>query len=429
MRLYPPHKIAPIVILHIMKDMQEVKRILILTADAGFGHRSAANAIGAAIAEKYGDACAVEIVNPLNDKSVPTVLRDTQTDYDTIVKNAPKLYSLGYDISDATVPIAMIDFTLILTLFDALDDLLKKIRPHAIVTTYPLYQGPLKVACQLRQSRIPLLTVVTDLVSIHGIWFHEAADLCLVPTTAAQTLALEHGLAPEKVRLCGIPVHPRIIAETRSPAAIRAALGWRNDLITVLVVGSKRVGKLREILHLLNHSALPIQTIIVTGGDDKLYEELQKTEWHMITRLYNFVDNLPTMMHAADIIMCKAGGLIVSESLACGLPLLLVDVLPGQETGNAEYVIENEAGEWVQTPVGALETLYHWLNYGGAQMRKRAENARKIGHPRAAYDIADEAWFAANNPALRHSQNWLERSRLIAWLNRHNGPWKRNAAS
>ncbi len=416
-------------ILHIMVAMQNIKRILILTADAGFGHRSAANAIAAAITEKYGEACTVEIVNPLDDKHVPTFLRDTQTDYDTIVKNAPKLYSLGYDISDATVPIAMIDFALILMLFDALDELLRKIRPDVVITTYPLYQGPLKVACQIRQYRIPLITVVTDLVSIHGIWFHEAADLCLVPTTTAQSLALEHGLAPEKVRLSGIPVHPRIIAETRTPAEVRAALGWRNDLITVLAVGSKRVGNLREILHILNHSALPIQTIIVTGGDDKLYEELQKTEWHMVTRLYNFVDNLPTMMHAANIIMCKAGGLIVSESLACGLPLLLVDVLPGQETGNAEYVIENEAGEWVKSPVSLLETLYHWLNYGGAQMTKRADNARQIGHPRAAYDIAAEAWFAANNPTQRHSQTWLERSRLITWLNRHNGPWKEKSST
>lgn len=407
-----------------MMDMQDTKRILILTADAGFGHRSAANAIAAALTEKYGGACAVEIVNPLDDKRVPVFLRDSQTDYDTLIKNAPKLYSLGYDISDATVPIAMIDFALTLMLFDTLNDLLKRTRPHAIVTTYPLYQGPVKVTCQIRQYHIPLLTVVTDLISIHGLWFHEAADLCLVPTTEAQSLALDHGLAPEKVRLSGIPVHPRIVAEKRPPDEIRAELGWRNDLITVLAVGSKRVGNLRDILHILNHSALPIQTIAVTGGDAELYAELQTVDWHMPTRLYNFVDNLPTMMHAADIIMCKAGGLIVSESLACGRPLLLIDALPGQETGNAEYVIENEAGEWVKSPIKALETLYHWLNYGGAQMTKRANNARQVGHPRAAYDIASEAWLAATLPAKPDPRSLLERSRLIGWLSRHNGPWK-----
>jgi UDP-N-acetylglucosamine:LPS N-acetylglucosamine transferase len=79
--------------------------------------------------------------------------------------------------------------------------------------------------------------------------------------------------------------------------------------------------------------------IVVAGGDDDQYMRYQQSEWHVPTRIYNFVDNMPQFMHAADGIICKAGGLIVTESLACGLPLLLVDVLPGQEEGNADLVV------------------------------------------------------------------------------------------
>ena len=68
-----------------------MKRILVLAGDAGLGHRSAANAITAALKEQYGGRCTVEIVNPLGDERVPGVLRDAQEDYDRIVKEMPDL--------------------------------------------------------------------------------------------------------------------------------------------------------------------------------------------------------------------------------------------------------------------------------------------------------------------------------------------------
>ena len=83
---------------------------------------------------------------------------------------------------------------------------------------------------------------------------------------------------------------------------------------------------------------MPFQIAIITGGDDKLYKALQPIEWQHPTKIYDFVENMPAMMRAADLIACKAGGLIVTESLASGLPLLLIHALPGQEIGNADYV-------------------------------------------------------------------------------------------
>jgi 1,2-diacylglycerol 3-beta-galactosyltransferase len=138
-----------------------------------------------------------------------------------------------------------------------------------------------------------------------------------------------------------------------------------------------------------------LQLAIVTGGDEVLYNELDAVEWHIETRLFGFVKNMPALMHAADCVISKAGGLIVSESLACGLPMLLVDVLPGQETGNADYVIDNGAGEYGKDPVTALETLYHWLDQDGRLLAEYAHNARQLGRPHAAHDIADLIWEIA----------------------------------
>ena len=409
--------------------MTDGKRVLILTADAGFGHRSAANAIAAALRELHGHDCVVEIVNPLEDDRVPAFLRHSQADYDRIVRDMPDLYEFGYEASDAAVPSMMVESALTVMLFEAMDDLVRRHQPDAIVTTYPLYQSPLSAVYTIRRRHIPLLTVVTDLATVHRLWFHETADLCLVPTQKVRDLALAHGLSASNVRIIGIPVHPDLARENRDPTVIRAELGWQSDLTTVLAVGSKRVGHLIEVLAVLNHSGLPLQLAIVAGGDDELYHQLESTEWHAVTHLYNFVRNMPTLMHAADCIICKAGGLIVTEALACGLPLLVIDVLPGQEAGNANYVIEGGAGELAQTPMAALEIIYHWLDRDQALLTERAQSARRLGRPRAAYKVAEQVWAAAERgPCDRAGHHITVRSKLIELLGRFGIPVERQAS-
>jgi len=331
------------------------KRILVLTADAGFGHRSAANAVAAALREAHGSDCLVEIVNPLEDRRVPAFVRRSQADYDRIVRETPKLYKLGYEASDTVVPSLVVESALTVMLFEVMGDLIRRYEPQVIVTTYPLYHAPLAAVFALRGFRIPLITTVTDLGTVHRLWFHDAADLCLVATKEVRDLAIGYGTVESKVRIVGIPVDPSFAHRDRSPDEIRADLGWKIGLTTLLVVGSKRVGNLQDVLRVLNHSGLPIQLAVVAGGDDDFYECLKEIDWHTVTHLYNFVENMPTLMGAADAIVCKAGGLIVTESLASGLPMLLIDVLPGQEMGNARYVIEGGAGELVDNARDALE--------------------------------------------------------------------------
>ena len=223
----------------------------------------------------------------------------------------------------------------------------------------------------------------------------------------------------EQIEVIGIPVHPGLSQETRDKAAIRAELGWEPNLATILIVGSKRSSLYVEVAHVLNHSGLPVQLIVATGGDEERYEELQKTEWHRPAHVYNFVKNMPTMMRAADAIVCKAGGLTVTESLACGLPLMLTDVIPGQETGNAEYVVNGGAGEMIEAPLQALETVCHWLLNDGALLKERSANATKLGRPRAAYDIVERAWaLAQRGPIEKEAEQILLLPRLIEMFQR-----------
>jgi 1,2-diacylglycerol 3-beta-galactosyltransferase len=401
------------------------KRILILTADAGFGHRSAANAITAALEELYQESCQIDVVNPYDDRRVPFFLRDTQNDYDTMVREMPDLYRFGYDASDATVPHAIMESALTVLLYEVMSDLLQSYHPDAILTTYPVYQAPLVSIFAVRRSYTPLITVVTDLVSVHRIWFNKNVDTCLVPTQYARDLALAYGLAESKVQITGIPVHPDIVRKKHTKAEIRRQLGWDPDMLTILAVGSRRVERLTDTLRVLNHFGQPIQFIVVAGKDEELYRQAQAIDWHVPHFIYDYVTNIPDLMHASDAIICKAGGLILTESLACGLPIMLVDILPGQEIGNAEYVVNGGAADLAETPTDALEVLYHWIMDGASLLNERARNSARLGRPSAAYRVAEFAWKAAERgPLNRRGKRIAGRPGLVELLTRNKVPLK-----
>jgi 1,2-diacylglycerol 3-beta-galactosyltransferase len=403
------------------------KKVLILTNDTGFGHRSTAKAIASALQEKHGAACTVEIVNPTEHKDASPILRNSQTDYDRMIRDWPDFYRFSYEAMSGPLPNAIVEGAFTVMLYLAVLDILKTHQPDVIVNTYETYHAPLGAVFTITRQRAPLITVVTDLATLHRSWFNDVTDLCLVPTSIAYDLALQYGLASDKVKVTGLPINPAFANNTRDRAAIRTELGWQIDLVTVLAVGSTRVRNLPETFHVLNHSGLPLQFVLVCGGDNQLFEQFSHTEWHKPTHIYNLVDNMPLLMQAADCTVGKAGGLYVTEALACGLPILLIDLIQGQETGNAEFVVNGGAGELAHNPIEALECLFHWLDKDCQLLAERARNALHLGHPRAAYEAADLIWEAASSGTPRKPRPATNIRSLTDMLNRFNIPWVEQA--
>jgi len=132
-------------------------------------------------------------------------------------------------------------------------------------------------------------------------------------------------------------------------------------------------------------------------------------------------------LKACDALICKAGGLIVSEALASGVPMMLINVIPGQETGNAAYVIENGAGQHAADPIQALEITAHWLMNDGKLLKEQAARARSIGKADAAYKAAELVWQAATaQPAARPDPAEARRARMIELINLNKVRWQDN---
>lgn len=384
------------------------KRFLILTSDAGFGHRSAANSISQALAALHPGEAQTCVINPILDRPSPAYLRQTEKNYDRTVLRSPDFYRFTYELSDSRPASSLVESTLTLSLYSNMRRILAEFKPNAILTTNQMFNAPMGVALAHTGQSIPFYTVVTDLADVHAMWFNPNPDRFYVATNEVKSQAVECKIPANKIIISGIPVDYRYATRSVDKAALRCSLGLKPDLLTILVVGSRRVNGIMDNLTALNHLPYAFQTVVIAGGNTALYEELQFHTWNFPIHIQNFVTNMPEWMVSADLLITKAGGLILSEGLAAGLPLILIDNLPGQEQGNVAYVTKHKAGERVENEMELLALLDSWLRDDFRRLKIVKANVVKIGRPWSAIQIADDLWNTAYMyvPKLKRSALW-----------------------
>ena len=379
--------------------MNDSRNILVLTNDAGLGHRQAALATVAALEQRYGALCRPLLVNPLDEPGVPAALRNVQSDFNRVVRLAPSLYRLGHGLANTALPTRFMERMQVLMLMEPIGRVLARARPDVVVTTHPVFVYLLATYRQREGATWPLVVLVTDLARLQRLWFRREVDLYLVPTAQAAALAKQRGIPAERVHVTGIPVDLRL-NEKQSRAEVRAANGWDAGLPLVLAVGSRRVQEFTAFLRRLNEAKLPIQLVVVTGDDTDLLDEVQGIEWRVPAHLYGYVTELPVWLRAADAVVTKAGGLTLAEALAAGCPPFIIQCTPMHERGNADYVTAHGAGVRAESPAALVKALRQALADDGRSLAQMAACARALGRPRAAYDAAELIWAQAERQAL-----------------------------
>lgn len=390
-----------------------IVRILILTTDAGSGHRSAAQAIEAALVHNYSHSVQVTIANPLHEPSSPSLFRRAEAFYLSTMQHAPERYDRAHALTDAAAYALLLRGAMQLAIGDALRHLLVRHAPDVVISVYPLFTALVADVYRSVRGRPGLVTVVTDLGHVHHTWFSPVDDLCIVPNAQVRTRALRCGLEPHQVQIVGIPVHPRFAAQRAAPESVRRDLGWRTDLVTVLISGGGAgVGPLAELAFAADEAFQNLQLVVVAGRNSDLAATLQAHTWNNPAHIYSFVP-LADMMYAADIIATKAGGLSVSEALAVGRPLLIYGAAPGQEAGNLEYVVRRGAAQYTPNAAQFVEALQRWIERPEARLAA-ANAARAAGRPLAAFEIADMVWDLATSRAA--APRLTPRLSLSEWL-------------
>jgi UDP-N-acetylglucosamine:LPS N-acetylglucosamine transferase len=379
----------------------ESQTILVLTNDAGMGHRRAALATVAALEKRYGNFCHPILVNPLEEPGAPLSLRNMQSDFNRLIQRAPALYSLGHGVGNSYLPTRIMEQVEARLLHEPIEHILQRTQPDMIVTTHPFFVYLLVNYRRRERQEWPLAVLVTDLARLQRLWFRREVDLYLAPTDEAAELASRRGIDPRRVRVSGIPVDLRQADALVPRAELRAGYSWTAETPVILAVGSRRVRDFQSVLLALNEAQLAIHLVVITGDDQEMESELRAIEWQMPVEIHGYVDDLPERLRAADAIITKAGGLTVAESLAAGLPLFIIQSTPMHEQGNAAYVVAGGAAIRAEDPAELVDALRGSLANDCRLLAAMAENARRLGRPRAAYGVAAELWKLAARDAPR----------------------------
>jgi processive 1,2-diacylglycerol beta-glucosyltransferase len=214
---------------------------------------------------------------------------------------------------------------------------------------------------------------------------------------AAQIRSL--GVPPERILECGVPVDPAF-GSCANRSALRARLGLQHDLPVLLVnFGGSGKNKPREVVSELQKVQQPFQVVFISRRDERLREELLRLSARMAhARVLSWVDNMHEWMAAADLLLSRAGGGIVAESLNCGLPILVFDAPPGNERRFCQLIEECwHTGYWVKRP-GELATRIDHLLRQTEELEQLRSNALRHACPDAARIAAEAILHLGEKP-------------------------------
>jgi 1,2-diacylglycerol 3-beta-galactosyltransferase len=376
------------------------KRILFLMSDTGGGHRAAAEAILDAMVIQYGrDSVFGELVDVFKHSLFP--LNYMPEFYPWWVNNSKTTWGAGYNFSNTKLRATALSAGMYLTSGHLLRRMVREHPADVVVCVHSVVARPSMAAYMTLRERPPFVTVVTDLVSTHMFWYEPQAERCLVPTEKAYERGLLSGLQPEQLRITGLPVNPKFCSGLADKATARAKMGWHPSLPAVLLVaGGEGMGPLYETARAIDAMRLNCQLVVIAGKNSVLREQLEQVQWNQPTTIYGFVNDMPLKMAGADMIVTKAGPATICEASIAGLPMILNDAIPGQETGNVEYVVNNKAGVFAPEPQQVASVVKSWLDEGPEGLQHRSEVVRRIAHPDAVWQIAEEVWQLAHTPKI-----------------------------
>jgi 1,2-diacylglycerol 3-beta-galactosyltransferase len=372
------------------------KKIVIFFSDAGGGHRSAGEAIIEALKAQHGVDVQITMVDGLKQYT-PYPFNRFPDWYPAMIRGR-RMWKYGYDITDGRRR-ARLPFLLAWPCVrGAIRRMVADHPADVYVAVHWIYLIPLLRV--LGRPRPPVITVVTDLISIHAWWCYPHVDMCIVPTQPARNRVVGCGMAAEKVHVVGLPVAARFCQPPGDKAQMRAKVGWGTARPVVLVVsGGDGMGPLYEISQAISASGINCELAVVAGRNLALQKKLQAATWNVPVHIYGFVNTMPDLMQVADIIITKAGPGTICEAFNAGLPIVLYDYLPGQEAGNVGYVVDNGAGVFADNPRTVVVALDGWIgaNARPSALAQVAANSKKLARPEAAKQIAELIWKVQPN--------------------------------
>ena len=368
-----------------------MKKILIFYASYGGGHLSAANSIKDYLSNHYKNID-VELIDCMKYINKP-IEKITTTAYNEMAKKAPWAWGKIYSDSQKG-PLAHITTRSNQVFAIKLLRLLREKKPNLIISTHPF--GSQMCSYLKRKGKITskIATILTDFAP-HDQWLvgSDYTDYFFVAHNKMKEYLISKNIPENKIFATGIPISNKFL-ETFNTSKILSSLGLKENLKTVLFFagGKFGLGKSRtlEIFNTLVNDFNNIQVIAISGKNKKMYEEFNqivkianKTNF---IKIFEFVNNVPELMAVSDVVITKPGGLTTTESLVSGLPMIIINPIPGQEEENAQFLEHSNVGIWLKKQMNITKTISNFLS-DNKKLKQMKENTKKISNRNSTKDI------------------------------------------
>ena len=341
--------------------MNEMKKIHIFHISEFGGHSKAAQNIKEAFFYKNPR---IE-VNSLNSLGYFYPRSEKVVDflYTNTIKHIPSLWGKVYDKKKVVGTIDPYRKLISKFTFKRLDKFIKERGADCFVATQAFPSGLIADYKKKTNKIIPLVAIVTD-YHPNRFWVHPFVDRYIVACQEAKEVLISEGIKEERIKILGIPISLKFLS-TYPRDQICKELGFHQNLNTVLIMsGGLGLGPIKVIAKELDSLDHNFQIIVVCGKNKNLYEWFRKKERKFKKPLFffSYVENINKIMDFSDIIITKAGGMTISESLAKGLCIIITNSIPGQEERNVEYLLKQNAiikADRVEEVINSVKDLFY----------------------------------------------------------------------
>lgn len=358
-----------------------IRKVLLLSVGYGQGHHSAA----AALAEEFSiRGWQTRTVDPCAMAS-PWFFSLTRRFYNFCVRRMPWLWGVAYSCTDTADWRGAMCLPVMQGCMKVISGLLEEYEPDCVVCTYPLYAYMLDDMASRGEGVPPYVVVVTDAREISRPWMLSCAPLVCVPDEgSAEKVVDTFGLDSSVVASTGFPVR-RGFAGGRAKAAPSAG---NLRIVYGAYCSTRRV--CRDIRALV--SAYPEAEVTVLAGRRyrTLGRLLQMDAGCSRVDVLSYTERMDELFAQAHVYVGKAGAATVFEAYAARVPLLVNFALPGQEQGNLELLLEDGAGEWVDSTGGLVLALRRLLGDCSALWRSKVRAMETTGRSAGASCIVDK---------------------------------------
>lgn len=294
--------------------------------------------------------------------------------------------------------------------------LLYEFKPDVIVTTHAFMSVMCSRLIDKGYMNVPIISIMTDFAP-HTVYINSGVTEYVVSSAQMVDELEKIGVDRSIVHPVGIPIDPVFFEKDEQKSEHLAEMGFDPNLPTVLIMaGSFGVTDILKLYENINEIDLDFQIIVITGRNMKLFDEFnsilscnedmrvgereinfnmdkepsrkdEKINITKKTKLIYFTDEVHKYMQISDLIITKPGGLTVTESLACCLPMVLFRGIPGQETDNTEYLCDNNLAISVKKG-NVAEKLYQLLKYPDRLISMK-ESCGRLNNKDSAYNVFD----------------------------------------